>query len=191
LRLGYNELFNNHNDKKMPSIQNPKTKRLSWDETFMNLASIISKRAACKFHEAGIVFVDKNHRIISVGYNGPTEGDYHCLEVGCAKVDGDPQTKKLQRCRGAHAEINGIINAQDPTRLRGATAYSLLFPCYDCMKAFNNAGIKEIVYATEYKRIQTGGEKQEEENEAWELAKKAGIAIRKYEGKLVGDELLN
>ncbi len=174
----------------MYSVSNPKRKRLGWDETFMNLASIVSKRAACKYHEAGVVFVDKNKRIISVGYNGPTEGDYHCLEYGCAKVDGDPVTKKLRRCRGAHAEINGIINAQDPTRLRGATAYSLLFPCYDCMKAFNNAGIAEVVYANEYKRIQTGGEKHEEENESWELAKKRGIKIRKYEGKLLGDELL-
>ena len=175
----------------MSSLSNPKTKRLSWDETFMNLASVVSKRTACKFHEAGIVFVDKNHRIISLGYNGSTEGDHHCLEVGCAKVDGDPETKKLRRCRGAHAEINGIINAHDPTRLRGATAYSMLFPCYDCMKAFNNAGIKEIVYSNEYKRIQTGGEKKEEEDEAWELAKKRSIKIRKYEGKLLGDELLN
>lgn len=157
----------------------------------MNLASIVSKRAACKFYEAGIVFVDQNHRIVSLGYNGPTEGDLHCLEVGCAKVDGDPVTKKLRRCRGAHAEINGIINAQDPTRLRGATAYTLLFPCYDCMKAFNNSGIKEIVYANKYERIQTGGEKHEEEDEALELAQKRGIKIRKYEGKLLGDELLS
>lgn len=175
----------------MPSLSNPKTKRLSWDEVFMNLASIISKRSSCKFHEAGVVFVDKNHKIISLGYNGPTTGDYHCLEVGCAKVDGDPKTKKLSRCRGAHAEINGIINAQDSTRLRGSTAYTLLFPCYDCLKAFNNAGVAEIVYSLEYKRIKSGGENYEEENEAWELAERRGIKIRKYEGKLVGDELLN
>ncbi|MDQ1284335.1 MAG: dCMP deaminase [Patescibacteria group bacterium] len=151
----------------------------------MNLACLVSKRAACKFHEAGAVYVDKNHRIISLGYNGPTEGDYHCVDKGCAKVDGDPKTGKLKRCRGAHAEINGMINAQDTTRLRGATLYSYLFPCYDCMKSLNNAGIKEIVYFVEYKRIQTGGEKQEEENEAWELAKKRKIKIRKYKGRLI------
>jgi dCMP deaminase len=171
----------------MADLKNPKTKRLSWDETFMNLARLVSKRAACKFHEAGAVYVDNNHRIVSLGYNGPTEGDHHCLEAGCAKVDGDPLTKKLRRCRGAHAEVNGIINAQDTRRLRGATLYTSLFPCYDCMKALNNAGIKEIVYGKEYKRIQTGGEKQEEENEAWELAEKRGIVIRKYEGGFVGE----
>jgi len=171
----------------MASLKKPKTKRLNWDETFMNLASLVSKRAACKFHEAGVVFVDRNHRIISLGYNGPTEGDYHCLTVGCAKVDGDPKTGKLRRCRGAHAEINGIINAQDPRRLRESTAYTMIFPCYDCMKAFNNAGVREIVYFNEYERIQTGGEKKEDEDEAWELAKRRKIKIRKYRGKMVKD----
>lgn len=168
----------------MVDKNNPKIKRTSWDETFINLAIMVSKRAACKFHETGCVFVDNNHRIVSMGYNGPTEGDYHCLEVGCAKVDGDPKTKKLKRCRGAHAEINGIINAQDSRRLKGATLYSVLFPCYDCMKALNNAGIKEIIYCNDYERIQTGGEKKEEENESLELAEKRGIKIRKYEGEV-------
>lgn len=168
----------------MPEHKKPiKTSRLSWDETFMNLALLVAKRAACKFYETGVVFVDKNRRIISLGYNGPTEGDDHCLEVGCAKVDGDPKTKKPKRCRGAHAEINGIINAQDTKRLRGSTMYSALFPCYDCMKALNNAGVKEIVYFQEYKRIQTGGEKFEEENEARELAEKRGIIIRQFNPK--------
>jgi dCMP deaminase len=158
--------------------------RLSWDETFMGLALLVSQRTACKYHEAGVVVVDRNKRIVSLGYNGPTEGDYHCVDVGCAKVHGDPKTKELKRCRGAHAEINAIINAQDSGRLRGATVYTALFPCYDCMKAFNNAGISEIVYFKEYKRIQTGGEKKEEEKEAWELAEMKGIKIRQYTPKL-------
>ncbi len=168
----------------MPKKKKPiKAKRLSWDETFINLALLVAKRAACKFHETGVVFVDKNKRIISLGYNGPTEGDDHCLEVGCAKVDGDPKTKKAKRCRGAHAEINGIINTQDTKRLRGSTMYAVLFPCYDCMKALNNAGVKEIVYYDEYERIQTGGENFEEEDEARELAEKRGMIIRQFRPK--------
>jgi dCMP deaminase len=168
----------------MTSLEDPKTKRLSWDEFFMNIAILAAERTACKFVRAGAVYVDQHHRVISVGYNGPSEGDYHCIDVGCAKVDGEPETKKLKRCRGAHAEMNGIANAVDTTRLRGATLYAATFPCYDCMKALNNVGIKEIVYLKEYKRIQTGGEKKEEENEAWELAKRRGIAIRKFEGTI-------
>jgi len=158
--------------------------RLSWDETFVSLALLVSQRTACKFHSAGVVIVDKNKRVVSIGYNGPTEGDLHCIEVGCAKVDGNPKTKKLERCRGAHAEINAIINAQDSTRLRGATVYTALYPCYDCMKSFNNAGIKEIVYFKKYQRIKTGGEQKEEENEAGELAKKRKIKVRQYTPKI-------
>ncbi len=168
----------------MPDLKKPKLRRLDWDETLMNLAIVASKRTACKFHETGAVFVDKNKRIISIGYNGPTAGDLHCLDVGCAKVDGDPITGKLRRCRGAHAEINGIINCQDTKRLRGATIYSVLFPCFDCMKALNNVGIAEIVYHKAYQRIQTGGEAFEEEDESIELAKKRNILIRKYEGEI-------
>lgn len=166
---------------------NPRKRRLSWDEMFMNLAVMASKRTSCKFHETGCVYVDKNKRIVSMGYNGPTEGDYHCIEDGCAKVDGDPKTKELKRCRGAHAEINGIINCQDTTRLRGATIYTVLYPCYDCMKALNNAGIKEIVYKDTYERIKTGGEGKEEEDEAGELAKSRGMIVRRYEGEAFCD----
>lgn len=168
----------------MSKLKEPKTSRLSWDELFMNLAILASKRTACRYHEVGTVYVDKHKRIVSIGYNGPSEGDLHCTEVGCAKIDGHPKTGKLQRCRGAHAEINGIINTQDTTRLRGATVYSSTLPCYDCFKALNNTGIKELVYYGIYKRIQTGGEKFEEENEIWELAKLRGISIRKYKGPI-------
>lgn len=168
----------------MGKLDHPKVKRLSWDEMLMNLSIISSKRTACKFHETGAVFVDKDKRIISIGYNGPTAGDYHCIESGCAKVDGDPVTKKLRRCRGAHAEINGIINCQDSKRMKGATLYSVLFPCYDCMKALSNAGIGEIVYFKKYERIQTGGENFEEEDESLELAQKRNMIVRKYEGPI-------
>lgn len=168
----------------MVNKENPKSKRATWDETLMNLAVMVSRRAACKFHETGCVFADERNRIISMGYNGPTEGDLHCIEDGCAKVDGDPKTKKLRRCRGIHAEINGIINARDSKTLKNSIIYTVLFPCYDCMKALNNVGVKEIVFLNNYVRIQTGGEKFEEEDEAIELAKTRGIKVRKYEGEI-------
>lgn len=119
-----------------------------------------------------------------MGYNGATEGDEHCIEVGCAKVDGG-SSGKFKRCRGIHAEINAIINSQDTRRLRESTIFTTLFPCYDCMKALNNAGIKEIVYLNEYKRIKTGGEEKEEENEAIDLAEKRGIKVRQYTPKSI------
>ena len=160
-----------------------KTDRLSWDETFMNIANILTRRVSCRVVKTAAVYVNANHRVISIGYNGPVSGAYNCNEVGCAKIDGNPKTGKLERCRGAHAEMNGIINAIDPRALKGATLYSVKYPCYDCMKALANVGIKEIVFYEKYLRTQTGGEKFEEEHEAIELAKTRGIKIRKFKGE--------
>jgi dCMP deaminase len=156
--------------------------RLSWDDFFMQMAITVAERTACLFHKAGSVFVDDHHRIISVGFNGASTGDYHCSEVGCAKVHGDPSTGKLKRCRGVHGEINAIMNAGDTQRLRGSTLYTTLFPCYDCMKALNNVGVKKIIYYEEYLRILDGsdGKKESAEPEAKELADERGILLEKY-----------
>lgn len=159
--------------------------RLTWDETFMNMAIVLTRRVSCRVVKTAAVYVDPNRRVISLGYNGPVQGGYNCNEVGCAKIDGNPKTGKLERCRGAHAEINGIINAVDPRALKGATLYSVKYPCYDCMKSLANAGISEIVYFEKYLRTQTGGEKFEEETEAEDLAKIKKMKVRKFEGKVL------
>lgn len=169
----------------MASIKNSKEKRLSWDETFMNMAIVLTKRVSCKIVKTAAVYVDVDHRVISLGYNGPVKGGYNCDEVGCAKINGNPKTGKLERCRGAHAEINGIINAIDPRALKGATLYTVKHPCYDCVKSLVNVGVKEIVYFEKYLRTQTGGEKFEEETEAKDLAKLRGIKIRKFKGRVL------
>lgn len=173
-------------DKRKPKVKTIVKKsrnRLNWDETFMSLALTVAQRTACNYHFCGVVIVDQNKRIVSMGYNGPTEGDDHCNLIGCAKIDGDPKSGQLKRCRGAHAEINAIINAQDTRRLRGGTMYTAFFPCYDCMKALNNVGIREIVYYGIYERIKDGGKEKEIEHEAAELAEKRNIKIRQYNPK--------
>jgi len=159
-----------------------KVSRPNWDETFMMLAKTLAKRAVCKYHEIASIFVDEDHKIIATGYNGPSIGDSHCLEVGCAKVDGDPVTKELKRCRGAHSEINAIMNAGNPGKLKNSTLYVTSSPCYDCMKALNNVGVKRIVYFDEYERITAGNKGTEKESEVRELADKRGIQLEKFQG---------
>lgn len=159
-----------------------KKTRPSWDDLFMEVANSAASRSSCIHYSIGAVFVDENNRIISIGYNGPSMGDINCSEKGyCIKIDGDPKTGKIKRCNGAHAEMNAIVNSGNTMRLRGSTLYSSVFPCYDCMKVLNNAGIKKIVYAKEYQRIVEGKMgKKETEEEAIELAKKRKIKIVKY-----------
>ena len=156
--------------------------RISWDDFFMKIALTVEERTACIFHKAGSVFVDDKHKIVSIGYNGPATGDLHCNEVGCAKVHGDPVTGEIKRCRGVHSEINAIMNSGDPKRLYGSTLYISLFPCYDCMKALANVGIKKVIYFSEYLRILDGsdGTKKISELEAKELAQRKNIILEKY-----------
>lgn len=160
-----------------------KIDRISWDDFFMEIAVAASKRTACLFHKVASVFVDSNNRIVSIGYNGPSTGDRHCNEVGCAKVHGDPVTGEIKRCRGAHSEINAIINSGDTERLKNSTLYITVFPCYDCMKALANVGVERIVYGKEYLRILDGsdGTKEVAEIEAWELAGRRNIKLEKYQ----------
>lgn len=159
--------------------------RLSWDEMFINIALMAGKRTSCIYHKVGSVFVDDNHRIISIGYNGPAQGDVNCNEVGCAKVHGDPEKGRLEFCRGIHSEINAISNCQDTNRLRGSTLYVTVFPCYRCMKSLVNVGVKKIVYFDEYLRVEEGTGKKKDsgsvEPGSIELAKKVGIWIEKFD----------
>lgn len=162
-----------------------KKTRPSWDNLFMGIANQAARRAACIYYKIGAVFVDHNHRIISIGYNGPSVGDINCTEEGyCVKVDGEPPDWKIKRCNGAHAEMNAIVNSGDTMRLHGSTLYTSIFPCYDCMKVLNNAGVKRIVYENEYERLIDGekGKKgeREVEPESLELANKRGIMIEKF-----------
>ena len=159
--------------------------RLNWDETFMNIAIIAAQRSACIFYKVGALFADKNNRIISQGYNGPGEGDYHCNEVGCAKINGDPVSKEKGKCRGIHAEINGLINSFDTTRLKNSRLFITVFPCFSCMKTLNNVGVKEIIYLEEYKRIKDNSAGLEIEWQSMDLAKRRGIKITKYMGKII------
>ena len=156
--------------------------RPSWDDLFMSIVEAAASRSACIHHPIGAVFVDDHHRIVSIGYSGPSTGDYNCSEYGyCLKIDGDPETGQIKRCNGAHAEMNAVVNSGDTMRLRESTLFSSVFPCYDCMKVLNNLGIKRIVYEKEYQRIVDGKKGEKEiEPEAIELAHKRGIIIEKY-----------
>ena len=159
-----------------------KESRISWDEFFMQIACTATERVACIYVKVAAVFVDDLHRTIAIGYNGPTRGDIHCDEVGCVKVHGDPISGEIKRCNGIHAEINAIVNSGNTNQLRDSTLYITVFPCYDCMKALNNLGVKRIVYLNDYLRIPEGsdGKPTIAEPEARELAMKRGIICEQF-----------
>ncbi len=125
--------------------------RLSWDEYFMEITRLVSKRSTCLRRQVGAVLV-RDRQILATGYNGPPTGLPHCEEVGCLReLRAIPSGERHELCRGLHAEQNAIIQAANHgVGIRGATIYSTTHPCVICTKMIINAGILRIVYEEGY-----------------------------------------
>jgi len=113
--------------------------RLSWDEYFMSVTYLISKRSSCNKLHVGCVIVN-DRRIVTTGYNGHIKGAPHTSEI----VDGHEQMT-------IHAEANAITDAASRgVKIFGSTAYVTHYPCINCSKILIAAGIKEIIYGEDY-----------------------------------------
>jgi len=152
--------------------KNWKNRRLNWDEKHMLVALSAASRSSCKYLHAGASIV-KNKRVFAEGYNGAIEGTENCLEIGCRKDDlGIPfELKGTGTCRGRHAEANAI-DEKTKSELKGATMYTVYYPCSECAKDIAANGIAEVVYLKMYK---------EPSSLTQELFEKKGIKVRKLE----------
>lgn len=145
--------------------------RPGWDEYFMEMSYVISKRATCLRRKVGAIIV-KDRRILSTGYNGAPKGLKHCTEIGsCLREELKiPSGERHEICRGVHAEQNAIIQAAVfGISIEGATLYTTNFPCSICAKLIINASIKKVVYAEAYK-----------DELSLELFKEAGVEVVQY-----------
>ena len=125
--------------------------RPTYDEYFMEMAYIVSKRSTCLRRKVGAILVKDKH-ILSTGYNGAPKGLKHCSEVGCLRKTLDiPSGERHELCRGLHAEQNAIIQAAVfGTSITDSTLYCTNTPCVVCVKMLINAGVKEIIYSGDY-----------------------------------------
>ena len=114
---------------------------ISWDEYFMGIAILSGKRSKDPSTQVGACIVDKDNRILSIGYNGLPRG-LSDDEISW-KTEGD--ISEIRDPYMCHAELNAILNFRGTT-LEGSTIYVDLFPCYECTKAIIQSGIKQIVY---------------------------------------------
>ncbi|MEI8176416.1 MAG: cytidine/deoxycytidylate deaminase family protein [Candidatus Omnitrophota bacterium] len=132
--------------------QGPKpVKRPGWDEYFLELAALVSKRATCLRRSVGAVLV-KNKKILATGYNGAPSGITHCEITGCLREKlGVPSGERHELCRGLHAEQNVLLQAAlYGVSTKGSTLYITNQPCIICTKMIINAGIGEIVFTGDY-----------------------------------------
>ena len=127
------------------------TKRPSWDEYFLGIADLISKRSTCLRRRVGAVLV-RDKRILATGYNGVPSGIKHCSEVGCIREKLKiPSGERHELCRGLHGEQNAFLQAAlHGTSVKDSTLYSTTQPCIICAKMLINAGIREIVIRGDY-----------------------------------------
>lgn len=118
--------------------------RQSWNEYFITLAKTVSARGTCDRAYVGCVLVNKDHRIVSTGYNGSVAGNPHCDEVGHTMRDG--------HCIATiHAEMNALLYcAKEGISVKGCTCYVTHFPCLNCTKALIQSGIAKIYYHEAY-----------------------------------------
>lgn len=113
---------------------------ISWAEYFMGIATLSAERSKDSSTQVGACIVSREHKILSLGYNGMPTG---CMDDSMPWArDGEPlDTKYMYVC---HAELNAILNAGRD--LRGAMLYTTLFPCNECAKAIIQSGISEVIY---------------------------------------------
>lgn len=150
-----------------------KHNRPSWDEYFLEMTQLISKRTTCLRRAVGAVAVH-DKRIIATGYNGAPSGLAHCFDVGCIRKKlGIPSGQRQELCRGLHAEQNIIIQSVlHKIDLRNSVVYLTNQPCVTCAKMLISVGVKEIVIAGDYPDTLARG-----------MLKEAGIKIRRIKIK--------
>lgn len=91
------------------------TDRPTWDEFFLDLAEVYSKRSTCKWAHFGAVIVDpRTHGLVAAGYNNPPRGEPNCFGLAargvCAKELVNLGTGEgYDVCRAIHAEQNAML----------------------------------------------------------------------------------
>lgn len=107
-----------------------------WDRRFLDMAKLISTWSKDPSTKVGAVIADKDHRIVSVGYNGfPRDIIDHPEAL-------DDRELKYQII--IHAEINAIMFSNK--LLHDCTLYTYPFePCSKCASVVIQSGIKRVV----------------------------------------------
>ncbi len=147
--------------------QEKKRKRPDWDNYFLDIVELVSRRSTCCRRSVGAGLV-RDSRILATGYNGAPSKLHHCLDIGCLREQLNvPSGERHELCRGLHAEQNAIIQAAlHGVSTKGSTLYCTNHPCVICAKMIINAGISRVVIRDGY-----------HDQLAAEMLKEAGIGV--------------
>lgn len=111
-------------------------KQQDWDNYFMQIAETVATKSKDPSSKMGCVIVDKNKRVVSLGYNGMLQG-----------ADESKMTlseRPMKYYFAIHSEMNAVLFAHQD--LTGCTIYNRVATCENCLKYCLQAGIKRFVY---------------------------------------------
>ena len=115
--------------------------KAKWIDAYMDTAERFAQLSSAERLKVGACVV-KDHRIISIGYNGTPAGwDNNCEEEGETKDEV------------IHAEANAIIKlARDGERGNGSSLFCTHAPCVECAKLIVGSGINKVYYKDTYRK---------------------------------------
>jgi len=124
--------------------------RPSWDEYFIKITDLTSKRSNCIKRQVGCIIV-KDNRILSLGYNGTPQNTLNCFEGGCLRCSNNKiqPGNNLDLCMCIHAEENALLYVSK-NELENSTLYVTLSPCIGCVKKILQCKIKKVVFIHNY-----------------------------------------
>jgi len=144
-------------------------------DLYMNIAEVVAKTSSATRLQVGAVAV-KDHRILSIGYNGTPPGyDNQCEETYFDQEylpteNGDSYvtvTKSRTRPEVIHAEQNAIYKmARDGQSALDADLFVTHAPCIECAKAIKTSGFKKVWFREQYRS-----------NDGVEFLKKLGVEV--------------
>jgi dCMP deaminase len=107
-----------------------------WDYRFLGLADHVAKWSKDPSTKVGAVVVDRQRRVVSMGYNG--------FPRGVADRDDWYENRVKKYAMVIHAEANAILNAT--TSLQGCTCYVTHPCCSNCAGMLIQAGVKRVLW---------------------------------------------
>jgi len=130
-------------------------------EYFYSIATRTAALSQAEKLKVGCVIV-KDHRILSIGYNGTPAGWSNVCEE-------DVGTSRQTKGCVIHAEANALMKlAKSTESSEGAVLFVTHFPCIECAKLIYQAGIKEVYFIEYYNASKGSGHS---------FLKEAGIKI--------------
>lgn len=150
-----------------------RTDYISWDQYFMGIAIFSGERSKDPNTQVGACIVDKNKKVVGLGYNGLPRG----LDDDKYPWDRQGEFLETKYAYICHAELNAILNSTRSS-LENCSLYVSLFPCNECAKSIIQSGVSEVVYLSD-KYAETDIIKASKK-----MLKDAGVKLRHYQPKL-------